>query len=151
MKKANKCMYSLKTQKRASERLKVDVKKSVALAAQALYDARAECRPILPLRDWLAPEALDHAYAVQSLITQRRLSDGATRIGRKIGLTSTAVQKQLGVNQPNFCVLFDIKLRVVSSGHTVGQPLNCMIQPKIEGELAFVFAKDTGQPTKLPA
>jgi 2-keto-4-pentenoate hydratase len=69
------------------------VKPEIRACADALWDARARLTPVPPLRSWLEPGALADAYAVQSLNTARRLSNGARRIGRKIGLTSAAVQK----------------------------------------------------------
>ena len=67
----------------------------IAVAAAALWTARATRQAIPPLRDYLAKDALAAAYAVQTLNHQRKLTDGARRIGRKIGLTSLAVQEEL--------------------------------------------------------
>jgi 2-keto-4-pentenoate hydratase len=108
-------------------------------AAAALWAARATQRAIPPLRDYLAKDALAEAYAVQKLNHLRKLAEGARRIGRKIGLTSLAVQKQLGVDQPDFGVLFDDMLY---SGPSTVVPLSTLMQPKIEGEIAFIVAED---------
>ncbi len=113
---------------------------SVQNAAQALWTARADLAPIPPLRDYLAGDALPAAYQVQSLNTQRKLASGARRIGRKIGLTSLAVQKQLGVNQPDFGVLFDDMLYAGPVGKTAVVPTTTLMQPRIEGEIAFIVA-----------
>src|SRR5690606_28207580 len=59
-------------------------------------------------------------------------------VGRKIGLTSEAVQRQLGVDQPDYGMLFD-DMRIEDGG-TV--PPQALIQPKIEGEVAFVLGAD---------
>jgi len=107
--------------------------------ADALWQARATRTPIPPLRGWLAPDELANAYAVQALLAQRRLSEGAQRVGRKIGLTSAVVQKQLGVAQPDFGVLFD---GMRHQGARVVLPVAPFIQPKIEGEIAFIVARD---------
>jgi 2-keto-4-pentenoate hydratase len=111
--------------------------------ADALGHARATRTPI-------PPDELANAYAVQSLLTQRRLSRGALRVGRKIGLTSAAVQKQLGVGQPDFGVLFD-DMRYQATGEDVEMvvPMSTLMQPKIEGEIAFIVAQDITE-TGLP-
>ena len=111
----------------------------VQQCADALWQARATQTPLASLRQWLAPDALADAYAVQALNTIRSQLQGARRIGRKIGLTSVAVQKQLGVDQPDFGTLFDGMLK---TGPRAVQPLTHMIQPRIEGEMAFVLAED---------
>jgi len=108
-------------------------------AAQALWEARLARAPIPPLRNYLAGDALTDAYAIQAINHARALAGGARRIGRKIGLTSRAVQKQLGVDQPDFGSLFD---DMVYSGPSTVVPLATLIQPKIEGEIAFVVAED---------
>ena len=60
-----------------------------------------------PVRDLMPPGAIDDAYAAQEINTRRWLSAGRRLVGRKIGLTSLAVQRQLGVSQPDYGMLFD--------------------------------------------
>src|SRR5690606_7259719 len=63
---------------------------------------------------------------------------GARMVGKKVGLTSKAVQKQLGVDQPDFGVLFDDMEFL--NGQDV--PASMLMQPKVEAEVAFVVGKD---------
>ena len=112
---------------------------SLQSVAEALWQARLQGAPIAPLREALAPNALADAYAVQSANNQHRVLAGAKRIGRKIGLTSVAVQKQLGVDQPDFGILFD---DMVYQGPRAMVRVNSLMQPRIEGEIAFVTAFD---------
>lgn len=115
----------------------------VIAAADVLLAARRTGEAVAPLREWLAPGALERAYAVQRLNHLRAVGAGARRIGRKIGLTSRAVQQQLGVDQPDFGVLFDTMLR---TGPQAVQSAAAFIQPRIEGEIAFVLAHDITEP-----
>src|SRR5690242_3824519 len=62
--------------------------------------------PVAPLRDGLAPDDVDGAYVVQQINTAWWCSQGRPIVGRKIGLTAKTVQQQLGVDQPDFGVLF---------------------------------------------
>ncbi len=78
------------------------------------------------------------AYAVQEINTARRLGEGRRLVGRKIGLTSPAVQRQLGVDQPDYGMLFDDM--VVPEGWEVAA--DRLIQPKVEAEVAFVLGRD---------
>jgi 2-keto-4-pentenoate hydratase len=104
-------------------------------AARRLQDAVASGRPCAPVRDLIGPA---EAYAVQQRLTTARLMAGARVVGRKIGLTSPVVQAQLGVDQPDFGVLFDDML--VERGAPV--PTGRLLQPKIEAEIAFVLGSD---------
>lgn len=70
----------------------------VDAAAMRLLAAAASGRPCAPVRDLLAADDVDLAYTVQQRITQSRLNGGACVVGRKIGLTSSAVQQQFGVD-----------------------------------------------------
>ncbi|NNM45611.1 2-keto-4-pentenoate hydratase [Knoellia sp. DB2414S] len=83
-------------------------------------------------------EDLSMAYAVQQVLARRREARGGVVVGRKVGLTSTAVQQQLGVDQPDYGVLFaDMD---VSGRRTV--PFGRLIAPKVEAEVAFVLKSD---------
>jgi 2-keto-4-pentenoate hydratase len=99
--------------------------------------------PIPPLREWLASHDGEGAYAVQAASVRHWLDHGRRIVGRKIGLTSAAVQTQLGVDQPDYGVLFH-DMEIVDGGVLwVEQAL----QPKAEAEVAFIMAKDIADPT----
>ncbi|MCA1005732.1 fumarylacetoacetate hydrolase family protein [Rhodococcus hoagii] len=107
-------------------------------AARLLAQAEATRVPISPIRELLAPKDLDAAYRIQEINILRREAAGAVRVGRKIGLTAPAVQKQFQVDEPDYGVLLDGM--TLSHGGTLD--LECMIHPKIEAEVAFVLAAD---------
>jgi len=91
-----------------------------------------------PIRDIIGIEDLEAAYAAQDINTERRAKSGARIVGSKIGLTSVVVQKQLGVDQPDFGVLFDDM--EVANG--LEMDFNLLMQPKVEAEIAFVLKSD---------
>jgi 2-keto-4-pentenoate hydratase len=107
-------------------------------AATRLQRATATGIPCGPVRDLLGSTDIALAYDVQSVLTRARVDAGARIVGRKIGLTSPAVQKQIGVDRPDFGVLFDDML--VAEDHDV--PSERLLQPKAEAEIAFVLAAD---------
>jgi 2-keto-4-pentenoate hydratase len=108
------------------------------LAAERLLEAARTRVPCAPVRDLIGLTDIDLAYEVQNRLTAARLADGAVVVGRKTGATSKAVQDQLGVDQPDFGVLFaDMD---VSSYDEV--PAGRLIQPKAEAEVAFVLEQD---------
>ncbi len=107
-------------------------------AADALYQSRRERSPIARVSETFGIGGLEAAYAVAAANTRRALSDGRAISGKKVGLTSKAVQAQLGVDQPDFGVLFaDMEFL---SGSAI--PFGSLIQPKAEGEVAFVIGRD---------
>jgi 2-keto-4-pentenoate hydratase len=110
----------------------------VTRAAQRLQHALACRTPCAPVRDLIARDDVEAAYAVQLQLSRAREAAGAHIVGRKIGLTSPAVQRQLGVEQPDFGVLFD-DMAVPDGGEIqVGR----LLQPKVEAEIAFVLGAD---------
>src|SRR5208283_3346836 len=110
--------------------------------AQAVADkilgAYVTRTPVPPVREVLPAGAIDQAYAAQEANTQRWLDEGRKLVGRKIGLTSLAVQRQLGVSQPDYGMLFSDM--AVPDGWDV--PSSQLIQPKVEAEIAFVLGRD---------
>jgi 2-keto-4-pentenoate hydratase len=111
-------------------------------AADRLWLAAQERTPCRPVRDLLANDDVASAYAVASVNVTRRIDAGATRVGRKIGLTSEAVQRQLGVGTPDFGALLDDM--VVSPGGVVAP--GALLQPKMEAEVAFLLSSDLDGP-----
>lgn len=101
-----------------------------------LFAARGERRPIPPIRTSLPEMDIAAAYQVQHRNVWRALEAGRRIVGRKIGLTSEAVQRQLGVDQPDFGVLFE---DMAYRGDDVTIPLSGFIAPRIEAEIAFVL------------
>jgi 2-keto-4-pentenoate hydratase len=91
-----------------------------------------------PLRDGLAPGDADGAYAVQAINTLHWQSAGRRIVGRKIGLTARAVQAQLGVDQPDYGVLF-ADMAIADGGIL---SVASALQPKAEAEVALVLARD---------
>ena len=113
----------------------------VRQAAERLLDATAAGIACAPVRDLIGADNLALAYAVQERLTSARLASGDTVTGRKIGLTSKAVQLQLGVNQPDFGVLFSGM--EYAAGAVV--PVDAVLQPRAEAEIAFVLAADLAE------
>lgn len=107
-------------------------------AALRLRNAYAG-KPIEPLRGVLTPGDDEGAYAIQEINTFHWLAKDRRRIvGRKIGLTAESVRKQLGVDQPDYGVLF-ADMQVTDGGELAPARL---IQAKAEGEIAIVMARD---------
>lgn len=111
-------------------------------AARALREAAETGKEIDPVRDMISAGGLDAAYAVQEVNTKHSVAQGRRLVGRKIGLTSHAVQNQLGVDQPDYGMLFaDMD---VAEGTPVS--LDRVIQPKVEAEIAIVVGRDLLHP-----
>lgn len=103
-----------------------------------LYGALNARETIAPLTDSYPDMSIEDAYHVQQRMVQRRLDAGETVVGKKIGVTSKAVMDMLGVYQPDFGYL--LSGMVYGEGESIA--VNTLIQPKAEGEIAFVLKKD---------
>lgn len=97
---------------------------------------------VSPLRDGLEPLDSDGAYAVQAMNTRFWRQGGRRVVGRKIGLTAKAVQAQLGVDQPDFGILFEDK-QIPDGGELAKSRV---LQPKAEAEIALVLANGLPDP-----
>lgn len=106
-------------------------------AAVSLRDAYTT-GTIPPLRNFLDPKDMDGAYAIQDLNTLHWLDAGRRIAGYKIGLTSRSIQRQLGVDSPDYGVLFtDMQ---IGDGDELST--SRVIQPVVEGEIAIVLGRD---------
>jgi len=114
---------------------------AVGAAAARLLEAARTGVPCPPVRDLIGRDDLQAAYAVQERLTAARLAEGATVVGRKIGLTSEAVQQQIGVDTPDFGVLFDDM--AYAGGDAI--PADAVLQAKAEAEIAFVLKDDLAE------
>ena len=114
-------------------------------AAKQLRDAYTH-GPIEPQRDVMEISDIERAYQIQAVNTQHWIDAGRKLAGWKIGLTSKAVQQQLGVDQPDFGALFDDM--VMQDGDALD--MGPMIQPRAEAEIALVLGQDLDKADVTP-
>jgi 2-oxopent-4-enoate hydratase len=110
------------------------IQAEAAILLTALRDSSA----VAPPSDRLTGLTIDDAYAIQRALIAQRCAAGARAVGRKVGLTSAAMQEMLGVDQPDYGVLLDDM--VVADGATIDG--GGLIAPRIEAEIAFVLGRD---------
>lgn len=111
----------------------------VRRAADLLWEADRTATPIPPVRDLLGTATdVDVGYAVQEHNHRRSLAAGRRVSGRKIGVTSKAVQDQIGVDQPDFGTLY----ADTEYGDGVDVPTSRLIQPRAEAEVALVIGRE---------
>ncbi len=110
--------------------------------ADMLLAAEMSRKPIAPLTESDRGITVDEAYRVQLRITEVKKSGGQVVVGKKIGITSRAMQAMLGVNEPDYGHILDGM--VVAEGEMIRTA--DLIQPRIEGEIAFVLKEDLEGP-----
>lgn len=103
-----------------------------------LYAALANCHVLEPLTNRHPEITVEDAYRIQQRLNARRVDAGEVIIGKKIGVTSQAVMNMLGVRQPDFGMLTDAM--VYNEGEAI--EAHTLIQPKAEGEIAFLLKRD---------
>lgn len=110
--------------------------------AAALHEAARTRAPIPPLTERDPGLTLTDAYAIQQALVGRWTAAGARPVGRKMGLTSAAIQEQLGVTEPDAGVLLDTMV------HANGAVLDAdwFIAPRVEAELALILGADLAGP-----
>lgn len=115
-----------------------DLASGLADAAASLWRAESAREAIAPLSETLSGLAVEDAYLIQRSNIRRRLEAGERVVGRKIGLTSRAMQEQLGVDRPDYGAITDAM--VIGDGATfdVGE----LIAPRVEAEFAFRIRAD---------
>jgi 2-oxopent-4-enoate/cis-2-oxohex-4-enoate hydratase len=116
--------------------------KQIEKLGDELHAALTRREMLAPLTDRAADISIEDAYRIQQHMVGRRLAQGETVVGRKIGLTSKVVQTMLNVQQPDFGVL--LSGMAFNDGDSV--PADTLIQPRAEGEIAFLLKRDLKGP-----
>ncbi|MBA4261062.1 MAG: 2-oxopent-4-enoate hydratase, partial [Comamonadaceae bacterium] len=111
---------------------------SIETLGDELYTALRTQQVVEPLSNRHPDITIEQAYRIQERMLQRRLQDGERIVGKKIGVTSAAVMNMLGVHQPDFGYLTDAM--IVNQGEAIDS--STLIQPKAEGEIAFLLKRD---------
>ena len=112
-------------------------KQKIASFAEQLFNAERNRKAIKPLTEQDGSISLDDAYHIQLENINRAIGMGHTISGKKIGLTSPGIQKQMGVNEPDYGILFaamDCKDGKIKTDE--------LLQPRIEAEIAFILKGD---------
>ncbi|MFJ5760944.1 2-keto-4-pentenoate hydratase [Neobacillus sp. NPDC093182] len=111
-------------------------------AATALMEAENQKEPIAPFTSSTEELSVEDAYNIQLFQIRQKVAKGAVVVGKKIGLTSKAMQEMLNVTEPDYGHLLDDMM--YGEGETIS--LHKFIQPRIEFEMAFVLNKDLKGP-----
>ena len=107
-------------------------------AADAILEAETSRIPcVQPSKQWPEME-LEDAYDIQHRWAQARIAKGAKIVGRKIGLTSRAMQMASKMTEPDYGVILDDSLFKDGARISAGT----FIKPRLETELAFVMGED---------
>ena len=109
-----------------------------------LYDALRQRRTLVPLTDRHPDISIDDAYHISLHMLSRREADGEKVVGKKIGVTSKPVQDMLNVHQPDFGFLTDTMH--YPDGATIALAEAGLMQPRAEGEIAFMLKTDLQGP-----
>jgi 2-oxopent-4-enoate/cis-2-oxohex-4-enoate hydratase len=119
-------------------------KEKIKEYGEELYSSLKNCKSIESITSRESDITIEDAYAIQNILIKKRIqNDGSKIIGKKIGVTSKAVMNLLGVNQPDFGYLLS---DMTYNDCDVIDVSNTMIQPKAEGEIAFVLKEDLQGP-----
>lgn len=105
-----------------------------------LFNALQGRRSLPPLTHRHPDIQLEDAYRISLRFLQRREQLGERVIGKKIGVTSEAVQQMLNVHQPDFGFLTD-RMQVPDASD-VSLRAYRLVQPRAEGEIAFILGED---------
>jgi 2-keto-4-pentenoate hydratase len=115
---------------------------SIENIAHTLLEAEKSKEAVSPLTSQFTNLNVTDAYQIQLEVIKRKLKGGRTVIGKKVGLTSVAMQRMLGVDEPDYGHLLDDMK--VANGGTV--KMSNFLSPKIEAEIGFVLSEDLEGP-----
>ena len=106
--------------------------------AEELLQAERTRVPVAPLTERFPDLSVADAYAIQLALIDHKIAAGARVVGKKIGLTSLAMQRMLNVDQPDYGHLLDT-MTIVEGGE---MPIDELIQTRVEPEIAFILKDD---------
>ena len=110
--------------------------------ARALLEAESSLAPIAPITDQYPDISIEDAYSVQLAIIAAHVKAGRKVVGKKVGLTSRAMQEMLGVDQPDYGVLFEDMITSDGGSYPAGN----LVQPRVEPEIAFMLKSELKGP-----
>jgi 2-keto-4-pentenoate hydratase len=110
--------------------------------AKTLAEAESTLVGIVPLTSMDSKLTVKEAYYVQLENIKKKVEKGQKIVGKKIGLTSLAMQNLLGVDEPDYGHLLDSM--VVENGGFISTKK--VLQPKVEAEIAFILKKELRGP-----
>lgn len=108
--------------------------------AAELYQALSNGRTVPPLSTRWPQISIEDAYHISLQVVEQRVAAGDAVVGKKIGVTSKAVQQMLDVHQPDFGFL--TRQMHFAEGAAISLSANQLIQPRAEGEIAFLLKRD---------
>lgn len=118
----------------------------ISEAALALFEAGQSGQAIEPLTNTHPEMSVEDAYRIQTINIEKRIGSGQRLVGKKIGLTSPAMQQMFKVDEPDYGHLLDQMF--VYQGEPI--PMSSLIQPRVEGEIAFIMDRDLEGPGVTP-
>lgn len=116
--------------------------KTIEALAKNLFEAQQSGEGVSPLTEGDPTFSVEDAYKVQLVNVQKAIDAGQRITGKKIGLTSVAMQEALGVDEPDYGHLLD-RMAVVNGGQISSEDV---MQPKVEAEIAFILKDDLKGP-----
>ncbi|CAM4288191.1 2-keto-4-pentenoate hydratase [Lacicoccus alkaliphilus] len=122
--------------------MKTDYTTNTADHANHLNEARSKKEGVRPITELDPDISVEEAYKIQLHTIERNVQSGQRITGKKIGLTSKVMQEALGVDEPDYGHLLDGMQ--VKNGGTIS--LDRVLQPKVEGEIAFILKRDLEGP-----
>jgi len=111
-------------------------------AGALLYEAEKKLQPIGPLTEKYPDITVDEAYRIQLINIKKKTEKGAKIVGKKIGLTSRAMQKMLGVPEPDYGHLLDVMI----GEEEIPIKISSLLQPKVEAEIVFILKDELKGP-----
>lgn len=120
--------------------------KTLSEAAQRLIIAARNRKPVDPLTETYPEITVEEAYRIQLITVEAWLAQGRKVVGKKIGITSPAIQEMLNVSEPDYGHLMDHML--INEGE--GLATTRLLQPRVEGEIAFILERDLNGPGITP-